>query len=137
MLSTTKHTKSTKEEKAFDPLSGKVIGCAIEVHRNLDPGLLESAYQKCLAYELNQAGIKFEMEVPVPVNYKTVSLDCGYRIDVLVEETIVLELKAVDKLTGLHEAQLITYMKLANISIGLLLNFNEKTMKDGIKRYVV
>lgn len=121
------------EEK--DPLSSIVIGCAIEVHRNLGPGLLESTYEQCLAHELNLKEVSFNLQVPVSVKYKNIYLDCGYRIDCLVEDKLILELKSVDKLNGLHEAQLLTYMKLAEKSTGLLLNFNVSRMKDGIKRF--
>ena len=121
----------------FDPLSRRVLGCAIEVHRHLGPGLLESAYQSCLAYELTQHEIPFCREVDLPVQYKGQRLDCGYRMDFVIDEQLVLELKSVDKLVPIHEAQLLTYMKLANISIGLLLNFNVLRLKDGgIKRFV-
>jgi len=118
-----------------DPLTGKVIGCAIEVHRILGPGLLESTYEQCLAREMELQGIPFELQVPLPVEYKGLRLDCGYRIDVLVENGLILELKAVSEVLGIHQAQLLTYMKLANIRTGLLLNFNVEVLKDGIKRF--
>ena len=121
----------------FDELSNRVIGCAIEVHRNLGPGLLESAYEKCLAYELERSDIPFGLQVPVPVEYKGARLDCGYRVDVLVDEKLIIELKSVDKLTGIHQAQLLTYMKLAHVDTGLLMNFNVQILKDGIKRFVL
>ncbi len=121
----------------FDELSNQVIGCALEVHRNLGPGLLESTYEQCLAYELRTASIPFKLQHPLPVEYKSINLDCGYRIDVLVDDTIILELKSVDKILPIHQAQLLTYMKLANISTGLLINFNVKYLKDGIKRMVL
>jgi len=121
----------------FDALSKRVIGCAIEVHRNLGPGLLESAYEKCLAYELECTGIPFGLQVPVPVDYKGVQLDCGYRIDVLVDEKLIIELKSVDKLSGIHQAQLLTYMKLAKVETGLLMNFNVQVLREGIKRFVL
>ena len=92
-----------------DPLTDKIIGCAIEVHRNLGPGLLESAYQQALAYELSQKGLSFELEVPLSFNYKEIQLDCGYRLDLLVEGSLVVELKSVDELKGIHTAQLLTY----------------------------
>ena len=120
-----------------EDLSTQVIGCAIEVHRELGSGLLESAYQRCLCYELNKIGIPFESEVPLPVRYKGIELDCAYRIDILVDNKLIIELKHVDRILGIHEAQLITYLKLANIKTGLLLNFNNKLMKDGIKRISV
>jgi len=121
----------------FDELSNKVIGCALEVHRNLGPGLLESTYEQCFAHELKIAGIQFKLQYPLPVEYKGINLDCGYRIDVFVGDTIIVELKSVDKILPIHQAQLLTYMKLASISIGLLINFNVKYLKDGIKRMVL
>ena len=121
----------------FDALSRKVIGCAIEVHRELGPGLLESTYEQCLAYELNRAGIAFELQKAVPVMYKGIRLDCGYRVDVLVEKALILELKSVDAVLGIHEAQLLAYMKLAGIKTGLLINFNVQRLKMGIKRFVL
>jgi len=119
----------------WDPLTGKVIGCAIEVHRFLGPGLLESTYQQCLARELTLQEIRYKLEHPLPVEYKEIHLDCGYRIDILVEDQLILELKAVQEVQGIHQAQLLTYMKLANISTGLLINFNTRVLKDGIKRF--
>ena len=121
----------------FDKLSNNVIGCAIEVHRELGPGLLESSYEQCLARELSIADISFEIQTPLPVIYKGLRLDCGYRVDLLVEKQLIIELKMVDKLLPIHEAQILTYMKLAKISIGLLINFNEELLKDGIKRFVL
>ena len=121
----------------FDALSNQVIGCAIEVHRELGPGLLESTYEQCLAYELGQSGIDFKLQQALPVQYKGLKLDCGYRIDVLVENTLILELKSVDAILGIHQAQLLTYMKLADIKTGLLINFNVLKLKTGIKRLVL
>jgi GxxExxY protein len=121
----------------FDSLSNKAIGCAIEVHRELGPGLLESAYETCLAHELSRAGIRFALQVPVPVVYKGVLLECGYRIDVLVEDELVVEIKAVTEILGIHEAQILTYLKLAKLKTGLLINFNVPTLKQGIKRFVL
>jgi len=118
-----------------DPLTEKVIGCAIEVHRALGPGLLESTYERCLARELELNGIAHQTQVAVPVEYKGVQLDCGYRLDLLVEEALIVELKAVDRLQPIHEAQLLTYMKLSGIDTALLMNFNVKRLVDGIKRY--
>jgi len=117
-----------------DPLTGQVIGCAIEVHRVLGPGLLESTYGQCLARELAIHEINFKLEHPLPVEYKGIHLDCGYRIDILVEDRLILELKAVKELEGIHQAQLLTYMKLAGIATGLLINFNTQVLKGGIKR---
>ncbi|OHB66314.1 MAG: GxxExxY protein [Planctomycetes bacterium RBG_13_63_9] len=121
----------------FDELSNRTIGCAIEVHCCLGSGLLESTYQQCLAHELTLHGIEFRLEYPLPVRYKDVLLDCGYRVDILVREELILELKSVEEIKGIHEAQLMTYMKLAGICTGLLINFNVKRLKDGIKRFVL
>jgi GxxExxY protein len=117
-------------------LTGQIIGAAMEVHRALGPGLLESAYQKCLAREIALRGLSFEQEKPLSVEYKGVRLDCGYRLDFLVADKVVVELKAVDTLQPVHEAQLLTYLKLANCRVGLLINFNVPPLKDGIKRMV-
>ncbi len=121
----------------FDQLSNRVIGCALEVHRTLGPGLLESAYEQCLAHELSQSGIPFKLQHPLPVKYKDAKLDCGYRIDLFVDDKLIVELKSVDKIMGIHRAQLLTYMKLAKVKVGLLINFNVKTLKTGIKRFVL
>ena len=121
----------------FDELSKKVIGCALEVHRNLGPGLLESTYEQCLAHELKCEGIPFMLQHPLPVNYNGIKLDCGYRVDLFVDNKIIVELKSVDKVLPIHQAQLLTYMKLAGIKIGLLINFNVQFMKEGIKRMVL
>ena len=121
----------------FDELSNQVIRCALEVHRTLCPGLLESTYEQCLAYEMKVAGMAFKLQHALPVEYKNIKLDCGYRIDVLIDDSIIVELKSVDKILPIHQAQLLTYMKLSNISIGLLINFNVKYLKDGIKRMVL
>jgi GxxExxY protein len=120
-----------------DLLTEKIIGCAIEVHRGLGPGLLESAYEECLCFELEQARLNHEKEVPLPIVYKAVKLDCGYRMDIVVEERVVIELKTVDRLMPIHEAQLLTYLKLSRIKTGLLLNFNSATLKDGLRRLVL
>ena len=113
-----------------------VIGCAIEVHRQLGPGLLESAYEECLCYELQQAGLRFERQKPVPVVYKEIRLDCGYRIDILVENCVVVELKTVELYNPVHEAQVLTYMKFADKKVGLMINFYVTILKNGIRRYV-
>ncbi len=127
-------TQRTQRTMQQDPLTGKVIGCAIEVHRALGPGLLESTYQQCLARELALQEVRFKLEHPLPVEYKGVHLDCGYRIDILVEDQLIVELKAVEEIRGIHQAQLLTYMKLSGIATGLLINFNTNVLKDGIKR---
>lgn len=121
----------------FDEISNKVIGCAIEVHRELGPGLLESTYEQCLAYELSRANIPFKLQVDLPVEYKEIRLDCGYRIDLLAEDRLIVELKSVDQLLPIHEAQVLTYMKLAGVNIGLLINFNVTILKKGIRRFVL
>lgn len=121
----------------FDDLSNRVLGCAIEVHRELGPGLLESTYEQCLAYELNKAGIPFKIQQPIPVSYKEIRLDCGYRVDLSVDDRLIIELKSVEQLLKIHEAQLLTYLRLANIRIGLLINFNVQILKRGIKRFVL
>jgi GxxExxY protein len=113
-----------------------IIGKAIEVHRTLGPGLLESAYQECLYYELKLEGLKVEKEISLPIVYKEVKLDHGYRIDLLVENKVVVELKHVEALSEVHEAQVLTYLKLGNYEVGLLINFNEKLLKNGLKRYI-
>ena len=121
----------------FDELSNKVIGCAIEVHKQLGPGLLESAYERCLSFELMRANINHTVQQELPIDYKSIKLDNGYRIDILIENNLIVELKSVDKLRPIHEAQLLTYMKLAEIKVGLLMNFNVCRLKEGIKRFVL
>jgi len=120
-----------------DPLTEKVIGLAIAVHRELGPGLLESAYEECLCYELKDRGIAFTRQVPLAVNYKGVRLDCGYRIDLIVDRTLLLEIKAVEKLLPIHDAQILTYLRLSRIRVGLLMNFNTVVLRDGIRRIVL
>jgi len=119
-----------------DEIANKVIGYAIEVHKALGPGLLESAYQECLYYKLSQAGFIVEKEKPMPLVFEDVKLDCGYRIDILVENKLVLEIKAVEKLNDVHLAQILTYLKVGHFKLGLLLNFNVVLLKDGIKRVI-
>jgi GxxExxY protein len=121
----------------FEELSRSVIGCAIEVHRNLGPGLLESTYRQCLACELSHAGIPFQMELPLPVRYKDILLDCGYRIDLLVTGDLIVEIKSVETLLPIHQAQILTYMRLAKVPRGLLINFNVTKLQNGIKRFVL
>jgi len=118
-------------------ISERVIGLAIGVHRALGPGLLESAYEKCLCWELEQSGIAYACQVPLPVVYKGVQLDCGYRLDIVVENELVAELKSVEKLVPIHEAQMMTYLRLSGLKVGLILNFNTLMLKDGIKRFVL
>lgn len=119
-----------------EELTRSIIGAAIEVHRELGPGLIESAYEECLCHELSLRGHAFQRQVALPVRYKGVKLDCGYRMDLVVDDTVVLELKAVEEVAPIHEAQLITYLKLSQKKIGLLINFNVAVLKDGILRRV-
>ncbi len=117
-------------------LSKMIIGCAIEVHKQLGPGLLEFAYQECMYYELRQIGLKVQKEKPMPIVYKEVKPDHGYRIDLLVEDKVVIEIKTVDTLGDVHTAQVLTYLKLGNYKLGLLLNFQTTMLKNGIKRII-
>jgi GxxExxY protein len=121
----------------INQLTEKVIGCAIEVHKNLGPGLLESTYEVCLAYELTNSKIPFQRQRDLPVTYKDIRLDCGYRLDFLVDDCLILEIKSVEAILPVHEAQLLTYLKLSGRGFGLLLNFNVRQLKQGIKRMVV
>lgn len=121
----------------LNKLTEQIIGAAIEVHRQLGPGLLESAYEACLAYELEQLGLAVERQKPLPLVYKEICLDQGYRIDILVEQQVILELKAVEEFTPVHEAQMLSYLRLSGCKVGLLLNFNVKLLKDGIRRFVL
>ncbi len=118
-------------------LSKIVIGLAINVHRNLGPGLLESAYEECLFYELNKNGLFVEKQKPMPLIYEKIKLDCGYRIDLMIERKLILEIKSVESLNDVHLAQVLTYLKLAECRLGLLINFNVKYLKDGIKRVIL
>ncbi len=120
-----------------DPLTEKVIGLAIEVHRVLGPGLLESAYEGCFCYELKANGVPHRRQVPLPVVYKSIKLDCGYRMDVVIDGRLVIELKTVDRLLPIHDAQMLTYLKLSGIRTGLPMNFNTPVLKDGIRRLVL
>lgn len=115
-------------------LTGRIIGCAMRVHTVLGAGLLESAYEACLCYELRKAGLKVEQQKPVPLIYEEVKLECAYRMDLFVENQIIVELKAVDTLHPIHTTQLLTYLKLSNHKLGLLINFNVQHLRDGIKR---
>jgi len=117
-------------------ITHKIIGAAIEVHRQLGPGLLESAYEECLARELSISGIRFERQKPIPVVYKGIKLECGYRIDLLVEHRIVVELKSIAEIAPIHEAVVLTYLKLSGNTVGLLINFHVTVLKDGIRRYI-
>ena len=124
------------EGKALNRITESIIGAAIEVHRALGPGLLESAYEACLAFELAERGLNVEQQKSLPVFYREVKLECGYRLDLLVEESVVVEIKAVDRLAPIHSAQLISYLKLSGCKVGLLINFNVRVLKDGIRRLV-
>lgn len=120
--------------KESDPLTNTIIGAAIEVHQALGPGLLESAYETCLMYELRLRQLKIEHQKPLPIFYKDVSLDCGYRLDIVVENLVILEIKSVSSITEVHEAQLLSYLKMSDYKKGLLINFNVKLLKYGLRR---
>ena len=120
----------------INTLTSKIIGAAIEVHKSLGPGLLESAYEECLCYELDAKNISYERQKQLPITYKTQKLDCGYRLDIVVEKQIILELKACERIENIHKAQLLTYLKLSDLKLGLLMNFNVPLMKSGIIRVV-
>jgi len=124
------------EKDRLDQITDSIIGAAIEVHRALGPGLLESAYEACLAFELAERGLKIEQQKPLPVIYREVKLDCGYRLDILVENAVIVEIKVVDRLAPIHKAQLLSYLRLSGCKVGLLINFNVKVLKDGIVRVV-
>jgi GxxExxY protein len=120
-----------------EAVSPRVIGLAIDVHRYLGPGLLESAYEECLCAELAEAHIRYERQVPVPIVYKGVRLDCGYRIDLLVDRCLVVEIKAIERLMPIHSAQVLTYLRLGALQVGLLMNFYAMLLKDGLRRFVL
>ena len=124
-------SQEDQKVRSFDRLTNEIIGAAIEVHRNLGPGLLESAYQACLCRELGREGFAFQKEVPLPLEYKGEILDCGYRMDLVVESRVLVEIKSVESLQPIHKAQVITYLKLSGIHLGLLLNFNVMSMRMG------
>src|SRR3989304_4970284 len=130
---TTESTEHTEKEEP-NSLTGKIIGAAIDIHRALGPGLLESAYEACLIYELRLRKLKVESQKSMPIFYKDMMLDCGYRVDLIVEDQIIVEVKSVSSLASIHEAQLLSYLKLSNCKIGLLINFNVKYLKQGIRR---
>ncbi len=120
-----------------DPLTEKVIGLAIKVHKILGPGLLESAYEECLCYEFKESRIVFVRQKPIPITYGAINLECGFRADIVVENSLLIEMKAVERTLPVHQAQILTYLKLSGIRTGLLLNFNTKLLKDGIQRFVI
>ena len=125
-----------EEKDKLDKITRQIIGAAIEVHKAVGPGLLESAYQACMAYELRQRGLNTDEQVPLPVHYKDVRLDCGYRLDLLVEDSVIVEIKAVDQLSPIHDAQLLSYLRIAHKHVGLLINFHNRVLKNGLKRIV-
>jgi len=118
-------------------LGERVIGLSIDVHRHLGPGLLESAYEECLCFELKQAGLGYQRQVALPIVYKDVRLDCGYRMDIVVQNELIIEIKALDRILPVHEAQMLTYLRLSGLRAGLLMNFNNVVLKDGLKRFVL
>jgi GxxExxY protein len=120
----------------INDLTGEIIGCCIEIHRELGPGLLESAYEECLAYELTRAGLIFERQKALPVRYKEIQIEYGYRMDFVVENQVIVELKSVEIITTVHTAQILTYMKFSEVNAGLLINFNVSMLKNGIKRFL-
>ncbi len=128
--------KAAESAEQMNALTGIIIGAAIEVHRFLGPGLLESAYEACLAFELKERGLKIERQVELPLCYKEMHLDCGYRLDLLVNEAVIIEVKAVNTIAPIHHAQLTSYLKLSGCRVGLLINFNVMMLKDGIIRIV-
>jgi GxxExxY protein len=134
---TTEHTELTEPRKALNELTEVVIGCAIEVHRALGPGLLESTYEMCLCRELNLRGIYFERQKPIPVTYKGVKLDCGYRADLIVDGRLLVEIKSIEQTSAIHDAQLLSYLKLSGLKVGLLINFNVRVLTHGLRRKVV
>lgn len=138
MKSTAGITESAErfEGKRLDAVTRAIIGAAIEVHKQLGPGLLESAYQTCLAFELRERGLQVREQVALPVVYKDVRLDCGYRLDLMVEGSVIVEIKAVEHLLPIHEAQLLSHLRLAKKEVGLLMNFHSAVLKDGVKRLV-
>jgi GxxExxY protein len=125
-----------EEKDRLDSITRRIIGAAIEVHRRVGPGLLESAYEACLAFELRQSGFKIEQQKPLPVVYKEVKLDCGYRLDLVVEDSVVVEIKAIDHLAPIHDAQMLSYLRLSGKRVGLLINFHARVLKNGLKRIV-
>jgi GxxExxY protein len=136
-LTTPSNREGAETRRKMDELSGRIIGGAIEVHRALGPGLLESMYEECLSHEMSLQGMTFERQKPLPIVYKGVEMECGYRIDFLVQEQVVVEIKVVDALHPIHHAQLLTYLKVGSWQIGLLINFNVPVLKRGLQRVVL
>jgi GxxExxY protein len=137
MLITTESQSHREDEKAKDPRTNAIIAAAIEVHRALGPGLLESAYEECLCHELHLRGLSFNRQVDIPVSFKGLQLDCGYKLDLVIEDEVVVELKSVEKVLPIHQAQLLTYLKLSGKHVGLLMNFNVSLLTQGITRRVM
>ncbi|MGO9606201.1 MAG: GxxExxY protein [Candidatus Binataceae bacterium] len=136
-LLTTESQRHREIENQQDPRTAAIIGAAIEVHHQLGPGLLESAYEQCLCHELHLRGLPFKCQVDLPVSYKGLKLDCGYKIDVVVNDEVIVELKSVERILPVHEAQLLTYLKLSGKKVGLLINFNSSLLTQGIIRRVL
>jgi GxxExxY protein len=134
---TTEAQRHRESEENNDPRTSVIIGAAIEVHRYLGPGLLESAYEQCFCHELHLRGLNFRRQVELPVSYKGIKLDCGYKVDVIVNDEVIVELKAVEKMLPVHEAQLLTYMRLTEKRVGLVINFNVPQLTQGIVRRVL
>jgi GxxExxY protein len=132
----TEINEAVATERQENDISGKIIGTAIEVHKKLGSGLLESAYEECLCCEMQLRGIEFKQQVPLSLNYKGIVLDCGYRLDLLVEDKVIVELKSIEGLEPIHEAQMLTYLKLRNAWLGLIINFNVIMLTDGVRRLV-
>jgi len=124
------------ENEKLNKITETIIGAAIDVHRALGPGLLESAYEACMVYELAQVGLKAEQQKPLPIVYREVKLECGYRMDLMIEDEVIVEIKSIEKLLPIHQAQLLSYLKLSDCKVRLLINFNVKVLKNGIKRVV-
>ncbi len=134
---TTEAQRHRENEEGKDPRTNPIIGAAIEVHRHLGPGLLESAYEECLCHELHLRGMSFKRQVELPILYKGLKLDCGYKVDLVIQDAVVLELKSVERLLPVHEAQLLTYLRLMDKPVGLLINFNVPILTKGISRMVL
>lgn len=124
------------KEENLNKITETIIGVAINIHRSLGPGLLESAYEACMVYDLTQTGLKVEQQKPLPIVYRGVKLECGYRLDLMIENKVIVEIKSVETLLPIHKAQLISYLKLTDCKVGLLINFNVEILKDGIQRIV-
>ena len=133
---TAEDAESAEMKDTLNQITNRIISASIDVHRVLGPGLLESAYEACLAYELAERGLKVELQKPLPIIYKEVKLDGGYRLDLVVQQAVVVEIKAVDRLNPIHEAQLLSYLRLSGYKVGLLINFNVTVLKNGLRRMV-